>query len=304
MTRDDCLSAGGFGRILLVATGLVACAAASLFTHDLALSHLGVPYPHRGPLPLWARAADLLLRLIGMVWLARAAHARLELLGTGRAMLLLITLLAMSSELTRVIVVNDTLAASPPGHPYLVFAIARFAPTILASSLLLALVVPLERVARGRPAMQLAGIVGLSILGTIALLPATATFSSFFQARLSAFDADNLYIPPYPAWVMGVIYATYLEPTLAAYGLLLLAWPPSQGGIGRHVLAFALMLCLLRGRIGMMLVDSWFVALPSLPARFAATGQFLAETAVLGLLTGLIHHLAFPRRPPPMEESR
>ena len=274
-------------RLASTALAVVAVGLLSLFVHDFALLHLGIPYPQEAPIPVVVRAVELFLVVAGMTWFVRLARVRLADLSSLRAAALVVVLVAMLDELLRIVLITTTLADHGWSHAYSVFAVARYGPRIAAQAVLAAFVVLVARHA-GRPRDLLLTAAILSVLGAFLLMPAANALSAWSTAHLASFDAENRYDPPYPLGIYAVIYATYIEPTLAAFFMTGLAWTGLRGSLLRRAATFCLVLLLVRGRVGQFAIGSLWVEVASVPLRFAATGQFLIETAVLGLACPLL----------------
>lgn len=285
-------------RLVLTALAVIAVGLLSLFIHDFALLHLGVPYPQEAPIPIVVRAFELFLVVAGMIWFVRLARLRLTVLSPFRSTALVIVLVAMLDELLRIILITTTLADHGWSHAYYVFAAARYGPKIAVQAVLAAIVVFVAR-RSGRPHDLLLTAAILAVFGAFLLMPGANAVSAWLTTDLVSFDAENRYNPPYPIGIYTVIYATYIEPTVAAFAMTGLAWPGLRGGLLHRAATFCLVLLLIHGRVGQFVIESFWVEVASVPLRFAATGQFLLETTVLGLACPLLWGLfvADSRRP-------
>lgn len=275
------------GRLAAIAVAIIAVGMLSLFVHDLALSHLNVPYPREAPIPRTVRGVELMLIVGGMVWFSCLARLRLAGLSALAGAALTAVLVAALNEFLRIVIITTTLANHGWSHAYYVLAIATYGPKIAAQAALAfcaALVV--HRTDRLRD--YLLTTVILAGLGAFVVIPGAVRASGWLTGHLAAFDADNRYNPPYPPGIYAVIYATYIEPTLAAFAMAGLAWPGLRGSLLQRAATFCLVLLLVHGRIGQFLIESFWVKVDLLPLRFAATGQFLLETIVLGLACPLL----------------
>ncbi len=292
-------------RLAATALAVLAIGLLSLFVHDFALLHLGVPYPQEAPIPTVVRALELFLVVAGMIWFVRLARFRLAVLSPLRSMALVVLLVVMLNELFRIVLITTTLADHGWSHAYYVFAAARYGPKVAAQAVLAACVVLLARRSR-RPRDLLLTAAILAVFGAFLLMPFANTLSAWLTAHLAPFDAENRYNPPYPAEVYAVIYATYIEPTAAAFAMTGVAWPGLRGGLLHRTVTFCLVLLLIHNRIGQFLIESFWVEAASIPLRFAATGQFLLETTVLGLACPLLWGLliAGARQPWPRLQQK
>ena len=95
-----------------------------------------------------------------------------------------------------------------------------------------------------------------------------------------------LYTDPYPFKINLVVYATFIEPTIAAFVMVSMCWTALGESRLRWILAFTALLLLVRGRFIGLFVESFWVK-QSLPVAFLAESQFFLETLVLGLLVAL-----------------
>ena len=287
--------APSIARIAATALAVIASGMVSLFVHDFALTHLAIPYPDETPIPLAIRASELFLVVSGMAWFSRLAQLRLAVLSPLGAAALTAGLIVALDELLRIVVITTTLANNGWSHAYYVVAIATHGPKIaVAGALAFCIAWVVRRTDRLRhivPAIAL-----LSILGAFVLTPGARALTGWLVSHLTALDADNRYNPPYPVGIYAAIYATYIEPTLAAFAMTGLAWPGLRGGLPKRSATFCCVLLLIHGRIGQFLIESFWVKVASVPLRFAATGQFLLETAVLGFACPLLWGLFIARR--------
>jgi hypothetical protein len=259
----------------------------SLFVHDFALLHLNIPYPRETPIPTVVRALEMLLVVLGMIWFVRLASFQLAVLSPLRSGALVVLLVVMLNELFRIVLITTTLANHGWSHAYYVFAVARYGPKIAAQAVLAACVVVVAR-RRRRPRDWFLTAVILAAVGAFLLLPSANAVSAWSTAHFLPFDAENRYDPPYPASIYAVIYATYIEPTVAAFAMAGVVWPGLRGSLLNRAATFCLVLLLIHNRIGQFVIESFWVEVPSIPLRFAATGQFVVETTVLGLACPLI----------------
>ncbi len=65
-------------NLVILAVGLVITAFLALGSHDLAIAHLGIPYPSDGDVPPWARFLGQVVRLGAMVYVCRLARWYLD----------------------------------------------------------------------------------------------------------------------------------------------------------------------------------------------------------------------------------
>jgi hypothetical protein len=283
--RPALLPSLGAGEWVVLAIAIILAAAISVGAHDLAISHLGVPYPYDSAVPAWAKFLGQFVRFAMMVVLCRIAGAYLNTIRVLPAMTLVGVLLIALNETLRVIAinwvivdgwhglngVNVLLTALPEAVFYfyqgaIAVVIARYRP----------------RLYWRMPAVVLAatsiGYFGLPLLdqGVVSTL-----------AALHVPDPAALYNPPYGWNVYRYIYGMFAEPAIAALLMARLLWPGLVGPTPSRVGMFVVLMLLVRGRIVSEFLFSFWIAPPRLVA-FAAEGQFFVETLLLSLLCGLI----------------
>jgi hypothetical protein len=127
-------------------------------------------------------------------------------------------------------------------------------------------------------------IVVIAALEVFAIHPALDALCALMKNSLS--EPTLLYTDPYPFKINVVIYAAFVEPTVAAFVILSLCWPALGDGVLRRILVFTALLLLVRGRFIALLVESFWVKQP-LPTAFLAESQFFLETLALGLLVAV-----------------
>jgi hypothetical protein len=114
--------------------------------------------------------------------------------------------------------------------------------------------------------------------------PALDALCASFKSSLP--ESMPLYTDPYPFKINLVVYATFIEPTIAAFVMASVCWTALGDSRLCRILAFTALLLLVRGRFIGLFVESFWVKQP-LPVAFLAEGQFFLETMVLGLLVAL-----------------
>jgi len=121
-------------------------------------------------------------------------------------------------------------------------------------------------------------------LEVLALHPALDALGTALKNNLP--DPVPLYTDPYPFRTNLIIYATFVEPTLAAFAIVSVCWPALGHGTLRRISVFAALLLLVRGRFFALLVESFWVR-QKLPVAFLAESQFSLETMLLGVFVAL-----------------
>jgi hypothetical protein len=268
-----------WGAIVLAACVI---APASLFVHDYMLTALNVPYPKEMGLPIWASVFGVAVRLAGLVALGGFA---LPILKRGPHWLVACAIgviILMLNETLRVIIVETTIVGSWP------YAIMDGAPKAIATFLEVSIVA--WAFVRGTRWPLLMLIIALvAIVGVVFVSPWLNTHFGNWRAAFG--DIRKRYSVPYPPKVMFVIYATFLEATIAAFVIAASCWERLSGGMLRRIATFTLLLLLVRGRVVSLLLFSFWVRQP-LPMAFLAESQFFLETMTLGLLVGTTWGLA------------
>jgi hypothetical protein len=127
-------------------------------------------------------------------------------------------------------------------------------------------------------------IIVIATLEVFAIHPALDALCATLKNSLSA--PTPLYGDPYPLKINILIYATFIEPTIAAFVILSFCWPALGDSPLRRILVFATLLLLVRGRFIGLFVESFWVKQP-LPIAFLAESQFFLETLALGLLVAV-----------------
>jgi hypothetical protein len=127
-------------------------------------------------------------------------------------------------------------------------------------------------------------VILIAALEVFALHPVLDAPATALKNSLS--EPAPLYTDPYPFKINFIIYATFVEPTIAAFAMVSVAWAALGDRTLRRILAFAALLLLVRGRFFALFVESFWVRQP-LPTAFLAESQFFFETLILGLLVAL-----------------
>jgi hypothetical protein len=270
---------------LVIAACLIA--PASLFVHDYMLTWLHVPYPKEVGLPVWTTVLGLGVRLVALAVICRIASPILRrgspLLVAGAIGIVLV----MLNETLRVIIIDSVILDSWP------YAILDGTPNAVALGLEVSIVAYAERRGVRWPGL-LAIIVLVAVIGAAFARPwLIEHLGNWRDAHFG--DVEEHYKDPYPPKVMVVIYATFLEATAGAFVLVALCWENLRGNRVRRIVAFAMLLLLVRGRVTLLLLNSFWVQQP-LPTAFLATGQFVLETMALGLLVGTAWEILRPWR--------
>jgi len=271
------LSAWGTRTWLFVLLSVCVIAPLSLFVHDYMLEALKVPYPKTPGLPMAVKFLDELVRLFALALLCRLSRPQLQGLSRIAAAFLAGLLVIMLNETLRVFSIESVVIGN---WLYAALDIAPRALSLLAGGIAVAWI-GLGGQKRRNVAIA---ILLISALEVFVLHPALDAVATALKHSLS--EPAPLYTGPYPFKINLIVYATFVEPTIAAFAMVAVAWPVLRHKTLRRILAFAALLLLVRGRFFALFVESFWVRQP-LPTAFLAESQFFLETLVLGLLVAL-----------------
>jgi VanZ family protein len=260
---------------LLLAVALIA--PASLFVHDFMLESLKVPYPKTVDLPSSIRFLNNLVRFIALAGVCVLARPRCAGISRVTAALTAGLLLAMLNETFRVLLIETAIVQSGA------YSVLDIAPKAL-SSLLGGCAVAWIAFGSKERRNAVLGIVLVAAIVTFAIRPGLEALCASLKNSLP--EPTPLFSDPYPTRINVLIYATFVEPTIAAFAMAAACWPALRGRRGRRILAFTVLLLLVRGRFVELFVEAYWVKQP-LPIAFLAESQFFLETLTLGLLVAL-----------------
>jgi len=281
-------------NLIVLAFGLIITAFLALGAHDLAIAHLGIPYPNDRDVPAWARYVGQVVRLGTMVHVCRLASWYLDRRSTLLAATIFGLLVVLLQETLRVIVVDNIVSDGWVDQRWVYLLMTRL-PTALLSfySGVIALVIA-RKLGPGRPMALLFAVVIASALGYFGLLPVIKYIADLITATLHLVESPEVHTMPYGIYVYKYIYGMFIEPTISSFILLYMLWPSLEGSKLRRVALFVTLMLLMRGRVvstglfSFWIKDSWAMA-------FAAEGQFFIETLVLAALTGLTWAVITPK---------
>jgi hypothetical protein len=266
---------------LLVSAGLIA--PLSLFVHDFMLETLKVPYPTTVGLPMSVRFLDELVRLCALAAICRLARPQLQGLSRTSAALSVGLLLIMLNEAFRVFVIESAIVGNWS------YSALDNAPRALSWFIGSSAIAWIGLGDHKRRNVALA-IILIAALVVFAIHPALDALCAALKNSLS--EPRPLYADPYPFKINVLIYATFIEPTIATFVMVSFCWPALGGSPLRRTLAFTALLLLVRGRVIGLFVESFWVKQP-LPTAFLAQSQFFFETLTLGLLVALAWNYAW-----------
>jgi hypothetical protein len=280
-----------------LALAAAACVIAflSLGAHDLAIAHLGIPFPDEGAVPAWAKFAGQFVRIAAMVVFCRLAGWYLERKSALAAALLVGAIVVFLHETVRVIVVDNMLVEGWIAHRW-VFMVLQRLPTACLNFFWGAIAALIARGLAGKRLPQLAAVLAATALGYFAVKPAVGALADAIVHAMALAEPPELYQMPYDFHVYSFIYGTFIEPAIAMFLVAWLAWPGLRGSPARRIVLLAGLTLLMRGRvIGTFLFCFWIPQAPAMAV--AAEGQFFAETLVLAVLTGIVWHLLIRKAP-------
>lgn len=259
----------------------------SLGAHDLAITHLGIPYPYDADVPAWARYVGYVVRLATMVYMCRLASWRLDRMSTAKAVITFGTLVLLSYETFRNMIVDTVITDGWIDYRWASLLMTRLPNVLSAFSTGAIAVFIARRLGKQGMAMNFAVLLLAAAINFYALLPMFKWGADLVQNALNASEIPEIHKPPYGFYIYKYVYSTFIEPTFASFVLAYLLWPRLKGSTLRRTAIFAGLLLLMRGRIVQTGLYSFWSEEPWLLA-IAAAGQFLVETLIMASLTGLV----------------
>lgn len=280
--------------LTLLAAAAIPIGFLALGAHDLALTKLGVPYPHEAAVPVVVRLIGQAVRIFALAALCRCASAFLGQRGAVAAALIVGVVNAALGETVRLIVINDQIYGGEWGDS-LLFSLTDQLPsgmTAFYQGVAAALIARFSRRLASPEAViatALAAGAGLFVVAPLfkAVMAAVAHAAHVQQPK-------QVYGMPFGFHMYKYIYATFLEPTLASLFLAFMVWPGLSGGRLRRVGAYTLLMLLARGRLFAIVVNALWLKYPW-PVAVVAEGQFFVETLLMASLTGLAWDWAWRR---------
>lgn len=274
-------------NLIIVAFGLMITAFLALGSHDLAIAHLGIPFPHDGDVPEWARYVGQVVRLTTMVYICHMANWYLDRRNTITAAVIFGILIVLLQETLRAIVVDNVISDGWINFRWVGLLLSRLPGTLLSFYSGAIAVVIARKAGTDNPIQLVAAIAIASAIGYFGLQPLLTYLADMKVATLNLTEAPEVHKMPYGLYVYKYIYGMFLEPTISAFFLMYLMWPALGGSKIRRIARFVLIMLLVRGRVVATGIYSFWIK-DSLPMAFAAEGQFFVETFLLAALTGLI----------------
>jgi hypothetical protein len=270
----------------------------SLGAHDLAISHLGIPFPDESHVPESAKFAGQFVRIAAMVYFCHLASWYLDRKSALTAALTVGAIVVCLHETFRVLIVDNVLVEGWIGNRWLYMGLQRLPVASLNFFWGVAALLIARRLAGKRLTVIALAVLAATALGYFVVRPAVAGGGDFIVHALRLSAPPELYEPPYTFYIYQFLYGTFIEPAIAMFVIVWLAWPGMQGSPARRIAILAVVTLLMRGRvIGTFLFSFWIEQPWGL--AIAAEGQFFAETLVLVVLTGLTWRLLTSARPQP-----
>jgi hypothetical protein len=281
-------------NLVILVFGLVVTAFLALGSHDLAIAHLGIPYPNDGDVPAWARYIGQVVRLGAMVYVCRRASWYLNRRSTMLAATIFGLLIVLLQETLRVIVVDNIVSDGWIDLRWVYLLMTRLPNALLSfySGAIAAIIA--RKIGSDRLVPLLTAIAVVSAIGYFGLLPALKAIADMITATLQLTAAPEVHTMPYGIYVYKYIYAMFIEPTISSFILIYLMWPALDGPKHRRIALFVCLMLLMRGRIVATGLFSFWIKDSGVRA-FAAEGQFFVETLILAALTGLTWAAITPR---------
>lgn len=275
---------------IFLGVALLATTFLALGAHDLAIAHLGVPYPHDEAVPGWARYFGQTVRIGSIVLLCHLAAGSLKSRSTAVAALIVGVTIAMLYEAVRVVIITMVVVDGFVGQRWLPVLLDT-APSAIVNFLngVAALLIARHLIDGRDRAKTWAVAVAVLVVAAVGLLvlpPILKDAADGMKASLHLSDPSEVYHMPYNLYVYRFIYGLFVEPALATFILAYLVWPALPRGVGKRLAAFALLLLFVRGRVVGTALFSLWIPQPA-PVAFASEGQFFLETLIMALLTGV-----------------
>jgi hypothetical protein len=270
--------------ILIVCAWMIAIL--SLGAHDLAIAHLGIPFPDEAAVPAWAKLTGQFVRIAATVYFCHLASWYLDRRSALAAALLVGVIVVLLHETLRVITVDNVLVEGWIDGRWMYMTLQRLPAAGLnffwgVSAVLIA------RRFSGKRLLLATAVLAATALGYFVVRPAISGGVDVVVHAFKLAESPELYQMPYNFYVYQFIYGTFIEPTIAMFLIAWLAWPGLRGLPARRIAILAAFTLLMRGRvIGTFLFCFWIEQ--PLGMAIAAEGQFFAETLVLAVLTALV----------------
>lgn len=279
---------------LMLAVAACFIAFLSLGAHDLAIAHMGVPYPEESRVPAWTKFAGLFMRISATVYFCRLARWYLDRQSALAAAVLMGALIVFFHETFRVIMVDNVMVEGWIDHRWVYMVLQRL-PNALVTFLWTAAAVIIVRRLAGRTMP----VIGIAVLATTLLVwfvirPGITGACEMVVHTLHLTEPPEVWQMPYNLYVYKFIYGGFIEPAVAMFALVWLAWPGLHGSTARRIAIFTCVTLMMRGRVIATFIYCFWSKLP-LGTAIAAEGQFFVETLILVTLTAWVWSLLVKR---------
>lgn len=273
---------------LVLATCVIAFL--SLGAHDLAIAHLGIPYPDSGGVPAWAKFLGVFLRIGATVYFCRLASWYLDRQSTLAAALLMGALVVFFHETFRVIVVDNVMVEGWIDHRWIYMVLQRL-PDACVNFFWGAVAVFIARRVAGKKLLIAAvAVLASTAVSFFLIRPGIAAACGMLVDALHLSEPPEVWQMPYNFYVYKFIYGGFIEPAIAMFVMAWLAWPGLQGSVARRIAIFAFVTLMMRGRVIATFIYCFWSNQP-LGTAIAAAGQFFVETLILVALTAYVWSL-------------
>ncbi len=269
------------GRIhwLKLWLGALVSLALSLGTHVVMITYLHVPFPADSPTTGLLLFANRVLIVLGALLLyERSDLARSSLAAPWKVLLCFVLFTTMTERLLRVPLMNGFVTTA------YAYSFLGTVPTLIRWLVLACLVVLAGTRWRAPWQKAAVAVAGAALVFLVVGPLATAAYAPVLT-KFTYLNHDAVYPFPYGWQVTSAAFVTFVEPVAACLVAAALIWQRLPSRPLWKVLCFALLVVMLRGSVLSSLAyavnhaDRFWAALIS-------DGQFTAESALLGLLTG------------------
>jgi len=275
----------GFWPIIIA--GAIATTGASLGIHIWMLQVLGVPFPDRSAVSVWAAFLNNAVATWALLTFYAVVRPQLSSLASWQRWLLLAALFGMLKELFRGQIMNAVVTTA------WTFSAAQVISPIIYSLVLAALVVLLEPRLKGMVARSVVALVVTAIMA-FAIRPAIGLLLSPLMEAVASLNHEDVYPFPYGWHVLSWAYITYLEPVIACIVAASLAWKKLDLRPRVRILQFTGLVVLIKGALlPTFLFSLWNSA--GISQGMLSESQFLFEAILLGLCGGMTWSLASRR---------
>jgi len=273
---------------LVLATCIIAFL--SLGAHDLAIAHLGIPYPDSGGVPAWAKFVGVFLRICAVVYFCRMASWYLDRQSAVAAALLMGALMVLFHETFRVIVVDNVMVEGWIDHRWIYMVLQRLPDACVNFFWGAVAVVIARRIAGTKLLISAIAVLASTAVSFFLVRPWIAAACGMLVDALHLSEPSEVWQMPYNFYVYKFIYGGFIEPAIAMFVMVWLAWPGLKGSSARRIAIFAFVTLMMRGRVVSTFIYCFWSNQP-LGTAIAAAGQFFVETLILVVLSAYVWSL-------------